>query len=172
MAMEPPPLDTIPTPGAWITTPADLVGGFLLGWARRFDAIFPLRIWEKLVRFVWDRVQAGNRAEVILEVGNCGYTFTVTEAGSGTAITFHRMSDGSYINLDDPIRASTGAAMHYRFRTQGRGTLVGDSILDLAGIVDIAAATQELELVGGQSDYWLTTCQLPELSTVDGPVCE
>lgn len=172
MTMEPPPLETVPAPGTWTTTPADLVGGFLVNFAKRFDQIFPFRFWEKMVRFVWNRVQASNRVEILLEVSNCGYAFTLTEGGSGLSITFHRMSDGSYANFDDPIRAPTGAAMHYRFQTQGRELLVGTSILEAVGYVDLAAADQRYELVAGQSDFWLTTCQLPALSNVDGPVCE
>ncbi len=172
MAMEPPPLETVPAPGTWTTTPAGLTGGFLIEWAKRFDQIFPLRIWERMIRVVWKRIQAKNRVEVLLEINNCGYSFTITEGGSGLSITFYRMPDGSYVNFDDPIRAPTGAAMHYRFLAQGRELLVGSSILEAVGYVDLAAATQRYELVAGQSDFWRTTCQLPPLSNVDGPVCE
>ena len=172
MQLEHPPIDTVPTPGAWTDRAPDLVGGFLVNWAKRMDRVFPFPIFERIVRFVWNRIHSQQRASLILEVSNCGHTITIQEESAAVATVFNRMPDGTYVNLDDPIRMGTGAAMHYSLRAAGRDALVGAGALVVLESLNMADSTIELELVGGQSDYWLITCELPGLSSLDGPMCE
>jgi hypothetical protein len=167
MAPEAPPIESVPTPGGWTDAPSALTGGFLLSYARRMDAVFPFPVFERIVRFIWNRVQHSQRADLVLEVKNCGWIINIS------GIDFYRMADGSYLNFDDPIRMGTGASMHYRLRTEGRSVIVGDSVLMAPRPLNMAEATIRLELTGGQSDYWLSVCgELPALADLDGAVCE
>ena len=167
MVLSAPAVDTVPRPGIWVDTPAKLTGGFLVQMARRLDRVFPIAFFERLVRFVWNRVQRSARSELPLTVKNCGWMISVA------GIDFHRVGPGQYMNFEDPIRAGTGAAMYYRLQVdKDRGTLTGSGSLTAPAWMVSAAATVRLELREGHDDHWLRVCgAVPDCENLDGDAC-
>ncbi|HSM06363.1 MAG TPA: hypothetical protein VK858_17205 [Longimicrobiales bacterium] len=166
MQPETPPIHTVPRPGVWRAAPAELFGGFLLGVARMLDKMMPLRLFEPMVRVIWNVVQRSGRQEFPLEVRNCGTIIHMA------GIDFHRIEDGLYANVEDPTRAPTGAAMFYNLRVVDRGTITGDGFLTAPATLVGAAAHVKMTLRKGEDDHWLRLCEVvPECDDLDGGTC-
>jgi hypothetical protein len=158
-----PDLDTVPSPGVWREAPAELTGGLIVVMARTLDSWFPLKFFERMVRFIWNRVQRSDISEFPLVVRNCGWIINVA------GIDLYRQADGSYVNFDDPIRAGTGAAMYYLVRADGRGVIVGQGILTAQYSIVGATANVRLELSDSHPDHWMRTCgEAPPCGNLDG----
>lgn len=166
MARSRPPLETVPRPGVWRQAPSRLFGGFVLEAARMLDRMLPLRFMEPMVQFIWTVVDRTGNKDVPLEVRKCGQIIHMA------GIDFHRMGDGVYANLEDPVRAPTGAAMFYNLRVVNRKTITGEGFLTAPMTVVGAAATVTMTLKKGQDDHWIQLCGVePECDNLDG-TCE
>jgi hypothetical protein len=131
------------------------------------DKVFPLRFMERMVRLIWTIVDRTGRKDFPLEVRSCGNVIHMA------GIDFHRVGDGVYANVEDPVRAPTGAAMFYNLRVVDRGTITGEGFLTAPATLVGAAATVTMTLEKGGDDHWLELCGVePECDNLDGGSCE
>lgn len=162
-----PPVETVPRPGIWRQAPSRLFGGFVLNAAQMMDKLLPLRFMERMVQLIWTIVDRTGRKDFPLEVRSCGRVIHIA------GIDFHYMGDGVYANLEDPVRAPTGAAMFYNLRVVDRGTITGEGFLTAPATLVGAAATMEMTLAKGEDDHWMRLCDVePECDNLDGGTCE